>query len=53
MMCENDRYEIPRKVLEMPVKQLKAELKKAHSEMVANPKKKPKPKLRANIKFNF
>lgn len=53
MMYENDRYEIPREVLLMSHDQIKQELKKAHSQMVNNPKRRPKKQIKRNISFNF
>ena len=53
MICENDRYELPEEVLQMPREEIDAEIRKTFEEMMANPKKKPKPSFRTNIKFNW
>lgn len=53
MMYENDKYEIPKEVLQMPKEQLKKELEKARIEMNSHPNKRPKAVLKRKIKFNF
>jgi len=53
MLCENDRYTIPKEVLEMNHEQIKVELKKAQEMMVAHSNKKPKKQIRRGITFNF
>lgn len=53
MIHENDRYELPKEVMEMSHEQIKIELEKERKKMVANTNRKPKKELTCGVTFTF